>query len=213
MTEQEQDLEREPREPPPGRLAYRRKIKRQSVLAIMGDIATFLGIPGSVQEKAIELLDGAMGQHLLQWRQAGPIAGACLYAACKVEGLPRSMSEFKEHFDATGEKRFYECFKIIAGAFNLHARRPDPVSLVSRRARESGLPGEISRHARSMLANLIARVNIQGKDPNGYVAASLYRACKELNHKITQEDMATACSVNVTTLRKRLKEFETTGGQ
>ena len=208
MTEQDQDLDK-PEKEPPGKAGYRRRAKHRDVQAFMLDLAAWLDLPGKAVERAMVLAGDAMANRLFQWRTVDAIAGSCLYAACKIEGIPRSLSEFMEHYDGPGERRVYECLKILAREFDLNTRKPDPLALLKHHATEMGLPPMVTVHAYQLLERVLAVKNMQGKDPNGVVAACLYRACKALQHRRTQDTISKACMVDVTTLRKRLKEIDT----
>ncbi|MFX0100644.1 MAG: hypothetical protein ACFFCS_13805 [Candidatus Hodarchaeota archaeon] len=186
---------------------YRGKKKRKRVITFIKKLSNFLNIPERIALKAINMYDEASNKQLFQWREVKAIGGSCLYATCKMEGIPRSLSEFLGYFDGSGEKRLYECLKILASEFNFNTRMPDPLSLLKHYSKLAGFPPEVTLYGYQLLDNILLVKKIQGKDPNGYIAACLYHACKVQGLKFTQEKMATMCKVNTSTLRKRLREI------
>ncbi|MFX0101488.1 MAG: hypothetical protein ACFFCS_18075 [Candidatus Hodarchaeota archaeon] len=186
---------------------YRMWKKRDVVKVAIGKLARSLKISGEITRKAIGIHENAWKNRVFQWRRVDGIVAACLYAACKMGGVSRSLSEFNERLDGPGERRFYECLKVLSRELNFNPGAPDLISLMGHHSERLGFPPGVVSRGCLLLERTIAKVNVQGKDPNGYVAACLYLACKASGVKTTQERVATALGINASTLRNRLKEI------
>ncbi|MFX0101008.1 MAG: hypothetical protein ACFFCS_15640, partial [Candidatus Hodarchaeota archaeon] len=98
----------------PIKRTYLKKKKDKAVAVFIKKLSSSLKIPTKVTSKAIIVYEGTINKQLFQWREIKAIGGSCLYATCKMEGVPRSLSEFLGFFDGSDEKRFYECLKILS---------------------------------------------------------------------------------------------------
>ncbi|MFX0102484.1 MAG: hypothetical protein ACFFCS_23155 [Candidatus Hodarchaeota archaeon] len=186
---------------------YRMWKKRDVVKVAIGKLARSLKISGEITRKAIGIHENAWKNRVFQWRRVDGIVAACLYAACKMGGVSRSLSEFNECLDGPGERRFYECLKVLSRELNFNPGAPDLLSLMEHDSKRLGFPPGVVSRGCLLLESIIAKDNVQGKDPNGYIAACLYLACKASGVKTTQVKVAAAFHVHDCTLRKRLKEI------
>lgn len=185
---------------------YRRQLKREAILKSVERLSRDLDLPGTTTTRAIELCDRFAG--LFSWRRVDGIAGACAYAACKVDGVPRLLSEFLERYDDAGERRFHGCLKVLSRAYHYTRKTPDLAPLLRRRGEQLGVPARVMDGSLSILEHISGQNCIQGKDPNGIIAACLYIASKKKGMKVTQARIAGECGIDVTTMRKRIRLIE-----
>lgn len=196
------------RSKPAKQIDYPSKKKKEKVSTALVRFSSVLNLPDTITLKAIQIFEDSRRKQFFKWRKTNAIAGACLYAACKIHGIPRSLSEFMENFDGVGKRRIYGCLKILGRSLNFNTRLPDLPSLLKHQSNLAGFPSRVAVYGSRLLEKIQTEKYIQGKDPNGYIAACLYLACKEKQIKITQAKIASQCKVNTTTLRKRIREIE-----
>jgi len=108
--------------------------------------------------------------------------------------------------DVQERKSLHGCLKLILKDFKVYRGKRDYPTIFKYRASKHGFPGDVIEHATSILGEFLRADNF--KDPNGYMAASLYLSCKHLGEKHTQAEISEVFKVNVTTLRKRIREME-----
>ncbi|MFB6307731.1 MAG: transcription initiation factor IIB family protein, partial [Haloarculaceae archaeon] len=68
----------------------------QFALSEIDRMASALGVPRSVREVASVIYRRALKEDLIRGRSIEGVATACLYAACRQEGIPRSLEEVSD---------------------------------------------------------------------------------------------------------------------
>ncbi len=68
----------------------------QFALSEIDRMASALGVPRSVREVASVIYRRALNEDLIRGRSIEGVATACLYAACRQEGIPRSLEEVSD---------------------------------------------------------------------------------------------------------------------
>ncbi|MEF8842307.1 MAG: transcription initiation factor IIB 3, partial [Haloarculaceae archaeon] len=133
------------------------------------------------------------------------VATSALYAACRQEGIPRSLDEVAE-VARVEQKEIGRTYRYIAQELSLGLEPVDPVQYVPRFCSELGLSEEVEQKTREIIEVTAEKGMLSGKSPTGYAAAAIYAASLLCNEKKTQREVADVAQVTEVTIRNRYQE-------
>src|SRR6056297_2558202 len=90
----------------------------QFALSEIDRMASALGVPRSVREVASVIYRRALNEDLIRGRSIEGVATSALYAACRQEGIPRSLDEVAE-VSRVPQKEIGRTYRYIAPALSL----------------------------------------------------------------------------------------------
>ena len=179
------------------------------VLTEIDRIVSVLDLPRDVNETAARICRLAMKNHIAKGRSIESMAAACVYAACRINRIPRTLDEISSVSRAS-KKEVGRSYRILAKTVLTQICKvppASPIDYIPRLVSQLGLPGEVQTRAVEIL-NIAMQLGItSGKGPTGLAAAAVYLACVLLNYKKTQREIAQAAGVTEVTVRNRYKEL------
>jgi len=177
----------------------------QFALSEIDRMSSALGVPRSVREVASVIYRRALDDDLIRGRSIEGVATAALYAACRQEGIPRSLDEVAE-VARVEQKEIGRTYRYIAQELSLGLEPVDPVQYVPRFCSELGLSEEVEQKTREIIEVTAEKGMLSGKSPTGYAAAAIYAASLLWNEKKTQREVAEVAQVTEVTIRNRYQE-------
>src|SRR6056297_1231916 len=177
----------------------------QFALSEIDRMASALGVPQSVREVASVTYRRALGEDLIRGRSIEGVATACLYAACRQEGIPRSLEEVSD-VSRVEQKEIGRTYRYVAQELELKMEPVDPKQYVPRFASELDLSEEVQSKANEIIDTTAEQGLLSGKSPTGYAAAAIYAASLLCNEKKTQREVADVAQVTEVTIRNRYQE-------
>ena len=171
-------------------------------------ICTNLALPRLVAETAATLYKKVQKKKILRGRSINGFVGACVYAACRINKIPRSVVEIYEQMHYTTDRDIRICYRVLLNELNLKVPKLNPIQLMPRYASQLNIHQTVITKAEQILLNAQGKLRTAGKDPKGYIAASLYIACQQLGEHRSQKQIASVCNITEVTLRSRIKEFQ-----
>jgi transcription initiation factor TFIIB len=114
----------------------------QFALSEVDRMASALGVPQSVREVASVIYRRALNEDLIRGRSIEGVSTAALYAACRKEGIPRSLEEISE-VSRVERKEIGRTYRYISQELGLEMRPVDPQKYVPRFSSELGLGEEV----------------------------------------------------------------------
>lgn len=171
-------------------------------------LCTNLGLPRIVAETAATLYKKVQKKNILRGRSISGFVGACVYGACRINQVPRSVVEIYEQMEHVTDRDIRICYRALVSELDLKIPKINPVQLLPRYATMLGVGPAVTVHAERMLGRVYPRLEVSGKDPKGFIAAALYLASKEMGVHKSQKAVSVICSITEVTLRSRIKEFE-----
>jgi transcription initiation factor TFIIB len=170
-------------------------------------LSSRLHVSSVVREEAFQIYRKALDKDLVKGRSIEAIAGASLYAACRLTGTPRTLVEVSGNCSVPS-KDLARGYRLVHDELGLETPNPDPRIRVPRIAERVDASQRAQRKAIEILsAAQEARATI-GLHPMGLAAAALYVACRECGDRVTQKAMAEASGVTEITIRNRYKKLE-----
>jgi transcription initiation factor TFIIB len=168
-------------------------------------MASALGVPRSVREVASVIQRRAGDVDLLRGRSVEGIASAALYAACRLDGVPRSLDEITG-VSRVGRTETGRAYRYLARELELEMEPTDPRAYLRRYCSDLDLPERVETRARGILDAAAEAGLLSGRSPTGSAAAATYAACLLCEEKRSQAAIAEAAGVSEVTIRNRYRE-------
>ncbi|MCU4754078.1 transcription initiation factor IIB 2 [Halobacteria archaeon AArc-curdl1] len=169
-------------------------------------MSSALGIPEQPREVASVLYRQALDNELLPGRSIEGMATASLYAASRLEGIPRPIDEVAA-VSRVDDLKIKRAYRYLARELELEIPPTSPLEYLTRLASEISCTTETERRAKELLENAIAHGVHSGKDPVGVAASALYAAGRLTNDHVTQSAVSEAANVSEVTIRSRYREI------
>jgi transcription initiation factor TFIIB len=177
----------------------------QFALSEIDRMASALGVPRPVREVACVIYRRALTDDLIRGRSIEGVATSALYAACRKEGIPRSLNEVAA-VSRVERKEIGRTYRYVAQELSLEMAPVDPARYVPRFASELELTEEVQAKAVEIIQTTAEAGLLSGKSPTGYAAAAIYAASLLCNEKKTQREVADVAGVTEVTIRNRYQE-------
>ncbi len=177
----------------------------QFALSELDRMASAQGVPRSVREVASVIYRRALDEDLIRGRSIEGVAAAALYAACRQEGIPRSLDEITA-VARVEQKEIGRTYRYISRELGLEMEPVDPKKYVPRFCSDLDLPEEVQAKAKEIIETTAEEGLLSGKSPTGYAAAAIYAAALLCNEKKTQREVADVANVTEVTIRNRYQE-------
>ncbi|GAB6879694.1 transcription initiation factor IIB [Halorubrum gandharaense] len=168
-------------------------------------MASASGVPDSVREVAAVIYRRALDEDLIRGRSIEGVSTAALHAACRQEGIPRSLDEITR-VSRVERREIGRAYRYISGELGLELQPVDPQQYLPRFASDLEIEPRTQRKAEEILDETTSEGLHAGKSPTGFAGAAVYLAGMLCNDKRTQEDVAEVADVTVVTIRNRYKE-------
>ncbi|WP_226008220.1 transcription initiation factor IIB [Natrinema salinisoli] len=177
----------------------------QFALSEIDRMASAMGVPRSVREVASVIYRRALDEDLIRGRSIEGVSTSCLYAACRQEGIPRSLEEIAD-VSRVERKEIGRTYRYIAQELSLEMKPVDPKEFVPRFCSELDSSEEVQAKANEIIDTTAAQGMLSGKSPTGFAAAAIYAASLLCNDKRTQKEVAAVAQVTEVTIRNRYQE-------
>ena len=177
----------------------------QFALSEVDRMASALGVPRSVREVASVIYRRALNEDLIRGRSIEGVSTAALYAACRQEGIPRSLEEISE-VSRVDRKEIGRTYRYVSQELGLEMKPVDPKKYVPRFCSELDLDEEVQSKAGEIIETTAEQGLLSGKSPTGFAAAAIYAASLLCNEKKTQREVADVAQVTEVTIRNRYQE-------
>ncbi|TYL38017.1 transcription initiation factor IIB 3 [Natronococcus pandeyae] len=177
----------------------------QFALSETDRMASALGVPRSVREVASVLYRRALNEDLIRGRSIEGVATSTLYAACRMEGIPRSLDEVAA-VSRVDRMEIGRTYRYISQELHLEMEPVDPKKYVPRFCSELDLSEEVQAKANEIIDTTAEQGMLSGKSPTGYAAAAIYASALLCNEKKTQRVVAEVAQVTEVTIRNRYQE-------
>ena len=171
----------------------------------MQAVATNLKLPRRIQETAAFIYRRAIQEQSLSGRAIEMVACAALYAACRQEGVPRTLTEISRH-SRYSRKEISRTYQVMVKALKMHSMPPLPEDYLPRICSKLELSPKVEGAARDLL-RAAQDVPLTNSVPISLAAAAVYIASIVNNERRKQKDVARAADLTEVTIRSRYKEM------
>lgn len=175
-------------------------------LAELKRVSSFLKLPKSVEEEAARIYTQAVQRGLVRGRSMESVVAGALYAACRLNEVPRTLDELSEA-SGTEKKEIGRTYRFVTRELGVSIMPSNPADYIARFASSLKLSAETQSHAVEILQNAHEEELTSGRGPTGIAAAALYVAALIHGEKRTQREVADVAGVTEVTIRNRYKEL------
>lgn len=140
----------------------------------------------------------------LKGRSNEAIASACLYIACRQEGVPRTFKEICAVSNVS-KKEIGRCFKLILKALETSVDLITTGDFMSRFCSNLGLSNAVQRAATYIARKAVELDMVPGRSPISVAAAAIYMASQASADKKSQKEIGDIAGVADVTIRQSYK--------
>ena len=140
----------------------------------------------------------------LKGRSNDAIAAACLYIACRQEGVPRTFKEIVA-VSTVSKKEIGRCFKLILKVHDTSVDLITTGDFMSRFCGTLSLSREVQKAATCIAKKAVDLDIVPGRSPISVAAAAIYMASQASDDKRTQREIADIAGVADVTIRQSYK--------
>ena len=140
----------------------------------------------------------------LRGRSNDAIASACLYIACRQEGVPRTFKEIVA-VSTVSKKEIGRCFKLILKAHDTNVEIITTGDFMTRFCGNLGLSRDIQRAATAIAKRAVDKDLVPGRSPISVAAAAIYMASQASSDKKSQKEISDIAGVAEVTIKQSYK--------
>ena len=159
-----------------------------------------LSLPDRIRDQACSLFESAQNEDLLRGRSIEGFASAAVYAACRVAGVSRTISEVVDAAKATADEH-RAAYDALNRELGLPVAAAAPTEFVARFTSELDLGQAVRRRARDHAERAVESGHANGRNPGGVAAGAVYLAAREEGAGVTQAEAADIADVTAVTVR------------
>ena len=153
------------------------------------NMADRINLPKTIVDRANQLFKMVSDGKFLKGRSNDAIAAACLYIACRQEGVPRTFKEIVA-VSTVSKKEIGRCFKLILKAHDTSVELITTGDFMSRFCGTLSLPRNVQRAATTIAKKAVDLDIVPGRSPISVAAAAIYMASQASDDKRTQREIA-----------------------
>ncbi|KAL2749543.1 transcription initiation factor IIB [Vespula maculifrons] len=167
-------------------------------------MADRINLPKTIVDRANNLFKQVHDGKNLKGRANDAIASACLYIACRQEGVPRTFKEICA-VSKISKKEIGRCFKLILKALETSVDLITTGDFMSRFCSNLGLPNMVQRAATHIARKAVEIDIVPGRSPISVAAAAIYMASQASEDKRSQKEIGDIAGVADVTIRQSYK--------
>lgn len=163
-----------------------------------------INLPRTITDRANALFKMVHDGKSLKGRSNDAIASACLYIACRQEGVPRTFKEIVA-VSTVSKKEIGRCFKLIIKAHDTNVEIITTGDFMHRFCGSLALPRDVQKAATHIAKKSVDLDIVPGRSPISVAAAAIYMASQASSDKKTQKEIADIAGVADVTIRQSYK--------
>jgi len=171
-------------------------------------MASRINLPKTITDRSNQLFKQVHDQKSLKGRSNDAIASACLYIACRQEGVPRTFKEICA-ISKIPKKEIGKCFKLILRSLEASVDIIQSEDFMSRFCSNLGLSSTIQRAATHIARKAVELDLVPGRSPVSVAAAAIYLASQASATKKSQKDIGDIAGVADVTIRQSYRSMIT----
>jgi transcription initiation factor TFIIB len=171
---------------------------------IIREMSDRINLAGSIQDQANKLFKDVLVTGALRGKNSEAVAAACLYIACRKEGVPRTFKEICA-VSRTSKKDIGKCFRLIVKTLETNLDHITSEQFMSRFCGNLGLKSFIQQAATHIARNAVAQDLVSGRSPISIAAAAIYMASQASDDKRAPKEIGDIAGVADVTIKQSYK--------
>lgn len=169
-------------------------------------VSSYLSLPNVVRDEASRIYNYVLQRSMVRGRSMESVIAACIYAACRSYGIPRTLDEMSTASDVE-RKEIGRTYRFIIRRLGIRIKQSSPKGYISRFSSVLNLSPKTQNSALEILDRAEVIELTSGRGPAGIAAAALYVAALINDEKKTQREVADVAGITEVTIRNRYKEL------
>lgn len=170
----------------------------------ISSMADRINLPKTIVDRANNLFKQVHDGKSLKGRSNDAKAAACLYIACRQEGVPRTFKEICA-VSRVSKKEIGKCFKLTLKALATSVDVITTGDFMSRFCANLDLPNIVQRAATHIARKAVEMDIVPGRSPISVAAAAIYMASQASEQKKTHKEIGDIAGVADVTIRQSYK--------
>merc|ERR1739848_528972 len=154
----------------------------------ISDMCDRINLPKTITDRANTLFKMVHDGKNLKGRANEAIASACLYIACRQEGVPRTFKEIVA-VSTVSKKEIGRCFKLILKSHDTNVELITTGDFMSRFCGTLSLNKDVQKAATTIAKRAVDLDLVPGRSPISVAAAAIYMAVQASVDKKTQREI------------------------
>ncbi|XP_053381051.1 transcription initiation factor IIB-like isoform X2 [Mercenaria mercenaria] len=163
-----------------------------------------LNLPKMVADRASTLFKQVNDTKSLKGRSNDAVCSACMYIACRQEGVPRTFKEICA-VSKVSKKEIGRVFKLILKTLETNVELITTGDFMSRFCSNLSLSSKIQKAATHIARKAVDMYLVPGRSPVSVAAAAIYMASQASEDKKTQKEIGDIAGVAEVTIRQAYK--------
>ncbi|CAI9738474.1 transcription initiation factor IIB-like [Octopus vulgaris] len=163
-----------------------------------------LNLPTMIADQANTLFKQVHESKSLKGRANDAIASACMYIACRQEGVPRTFKEICA-VSKVSKKEIGRTFKLILKTLETNVDLITTGDFMSRFCSSLSMTNHVQKAATHIAKTAVDLDLVPGKSPVTVAAAAIYMASQASENKKTQREISVVTGVAEVTIRQSYK--------
>lgn len=169
-------------------------------------MASALGLPKNVRETASMIYRRALEEDMLPGRSIEGMSTAALYAAAKIEAVPRQMSKVVT-VSRVGKVETQRTYRYLTRELSIKVPITHPTEYLNTFISHIGCTTKTERTAHKLINQATDKALHSGKEPAAVAAGGIYAAAQVTGEDITQSEISEVADVSEVTIRNRYPEI------
>ncbi|CAC5424140.1 TFIIB [Mytilus coruscus] len=172
----------------------------------IGNMGDRLNLPKMIADRANNLFKQVNDGKALKGRSNDAIAAACMYIACRQEGVPRTFKEICA-VSKISKKEIGRVFKLILKNLETNVELITTGDFMSRFCSNLGLPTSVQKAATHIARKAVDMDLVAGRSPISVAASAIYMASQASADKKNQKEIGDIAGVAEVTIRQAYKQM------
>lgn len=180
------------------RVKYTKDNIRKNYYAL-GRLRNQLGLPENVAEQAAYIYRKSLEANIFQSHSRTLVIYAAVYAACRLNNIPRTVSDIVE-ISGISRRALTKTYRKLIESLNLKPIPLDPIKLIMR-FNDPEIKENIKRRAVQLTQKAKEKSLLNGLSPQSVAGAMTYLAFLDLNVFVPQKRLSKKVGISEVTLR------------
>lgn len=169
-------------------------------------MASRVNLPKNITDRANVLFKQVHDQKSLRGRSNDAIASACLYIACRQDGVPRTFKEICA-ISKIPKKEIGRCFKLILRTLEANVTVITSGDFMDRFCSALSLSTAVIRASKHIAKKAVDLDLVPGRSPVSVAAAAIYLASQASEDKKSQKEIGDIAGVAEVTIRQSYRSL------
>ncbi|CAD6190009.1 unnamed protein product [Caenorhabditis auriculariae] len=173
-------------------------------MGVIRDMSARINLPKNIEDNAARIFKDVLDSKALRGKNNEAQAAACLYIACRKDGVPRTFKEICA-VSHVSKKEIGRCFKLIIKSLETNLEQITSADFMSRFCANLGLANSIQSAATRIAKRAVDMDLVAGRSPISIAAAAIYLASQASSDKRTAKDIGDIAGAAEVTIKQTYK--------